>query len=228
MAFLLLVLENTAMEEQIISFFSQYAYEPYKVYGIITFLMVLSSFGLPVPEEVTLLSAGLVAYMAKHPGEYPPPFEGAIGVETFNIALVAFLAVFLSDFLVFSLGKFFGPKIFASKIMSKLKPESKQKIFKWTKKYGAFAGGIFRFTPGLRFPGHLACGMLGTKTWKFMAVDGTAALISVPTQVYLISAYGREIFSTIKEFKIWFFSFLAIVVVIWLIRKLWFKLRATA
>tara|TARA_R110000868_G_scaffold351700_1_gene612953 strand:+ start:3138 stop:3794 length:657 start_codon:yes stop_codon:yes gene_type:complete len=217
-----------AMEEQILGFFAQYAYEPLTVYGIIVVLMVLSSFGLPVPEEVTLLSAGLVAHMAAHPGEYPPPFEGAHGVQTLNVAIVAFMAVFLSDFLVFSLGKYFGPKIFASKFMKRLSPEAKDKIFKWTRKYGAFAGGIFRFTPGLRFPGHLACGMLGTKTWKFVTVDGIAALISVPTQVYLISYYGREILSTVREFKIWFFSALAIFIVIWAVKKLWTKRRANA
>lgn len=216
------------MEQWIIETFSQYAYQPYMVYGIIVTLMVLSSFGLPAPEEITLLSAGLVAHMAKHPAEYPPPFEGAVGVETLNVAIVAFFAVFLSDFLVFSLGKYFGPKIFASKFMSKLSEENKQKIFSWTKKYGAFAGGIFRFTPGLRFPGHLACGMLGTKTWKFVAVDGIAALISVPTQVYLISHYGREILSTVREFKIWFFGALAIFLVIWGIRKLWHKRKVQA
>lgn len=216
------------MEEQILGFFAQYAYAPLTVYGIIVVLMVLSSFGLPVPEEVTLLSAGLVAHMAAHPAEYPPPFEGAVGVQTLNVAIVAFLAVFLSDFLVFSLGKYFGPKIFASKFMKKLSPEAKDKIFKWTRKYGAFAGGIFRFTPGLRFPGHLACGMLGTKTWKFVTVDGIAALISVPTQVYLISYYGREILSTVREFKIWFFSALAVFIVIWALKKLWTKSRARA
>ncbi len=213
------------MEEQILGFFAQYAYQPYMVYGIIIVLMLLSSFGLPVPEEVTLLSAGLVAHMAKHPLEYPPPYEGAPGVETFSVALVAFLAVFLSDFLVFSLGKYFGPKIFASKLMAKLSDESKDKIFAWTRRYGAFAGGIFRFTPGLRFPGHLACGMLGTKTWKFVAVDGFAALISVPTQVYLISHYGREILTTVREFKIWFFGILAVVITVWAVRKLMAKRR---
>lgn len=216
------------MEQQILDFFQQFAYQPYMVYGLVVTLMILSSFGLPAPEEITLLSAGLVAHMAQHPDLYPPPYEGAVGVKTFNVAVVAFFAVFLSDFLVFWLGKYFGPKIFASKFMSKLSEENKQKIFTWTRKYGAFAGGIFRFTPGLRFPGHMACGMLGTKTWKFVAVDGFAALISVPTQVYLISHYGKHILGTIREFKIWFFSALAIFVVVWLIRKLWLKRKAKA
>ncbi len=209
------------MEEQILGFFAQYAYSPLIVYGIIVMLMVLSSFGLPVPEEVTLLSSGLVAHMANHPAEYPPPYEGAVGVQTLNVDIVAFFAVFLSDFLVFSLGKHFGPKIFESKALRKLSPEAKARIFSWTKKYGAFAGGIFRFTPGLRFPGHLACGMLGTKTWKFVAVDGFAALISVPTQVYLISYYGREILTTVREFKIWFFGALTVFIIIWGLKKLW-------
>lgn len=60
---------------------------------------------------------------------------------------------------------------------------------------------IFRFTPGVRFPGHLSCGMMGISPWTFLAADGLAALISVPTQVYLFAHYGEVILSTIKQVK---------------------------
>lgn len=60
---------------------------------------------------------------------------------------------------------------------------------------------IFRFTPGVRFPGHLSCGMMGISAWTFLAADGLAALISVPTQVYLFAHYGEVILSTIKTIK---------------------------
>src|SRR5690606_30064114 len=98
-------------EAGLIAFFSQYAYEPMYVYGFIVAFMFASSFGLPVPEELTLISAGLVAHMAHSPEIYPPPYEGAVGVNVFTLSIVCFMAVFLSDLTVYFIGKFFGTHI---------------------------------------------------------------------------------------------------------------------
>ena len=87
-------------EAGLIQFFAQYAYEPTYVYTFICCFMLAASFGLPIPEELTLVSAGLVAYMANHPNEFPPPSSGAHGVDTFTLCVVCFLAVFLSDMVV--------------------------------------------------------------------------------------------------------------------------------
>ena len=43
--------------------------------------------------------------------------------------------------------------------------------------------------------------MMGISVWTFVAADGLAALISVPTQVYLFATYGEVILSTIKQVK---------------------------
>ena len=51
----------------IIAFFLDYAHQPHYVYAAIIVLMLASSFGLPFPEEVTLLSAGLLAYIGSNP-----------------------------------------------------------------------------------------------------------------------------------------------------------------
>ena len=44
----------------LIEFFAAYAYQPMLVYSFIVLFMTASSFGLPIPEEMTLVSAGLV------------------------------------------------------------------------------------------------------------------------------------------------------------------------
>lgn len=208
----------------LIAFFSQFAYEPMKVYGFIILFMFMSSFGLPVPEELVLVSAGLVAYLAHNPDLFPPPYEGAIGVNVLTLCLVCFLAVFMSDFLVFSIGKFFGARIVKTKFFQKqVAGEGFNRINSFFQKYGGLACGIFRFTPGLRFPGHLSCGLLGISPWTFIAVDGLAAFISVPTQVYFVSTYGDVILSKIKEFKLLVISVLAVVFVVWLARKIYLK-----
>ena len=96
------------IEEQIINFFQQYAYEPGIVYAAIVTLMVLSSFGLPIPEEVTLVSTGFLAYIGTKPDLYLPPYEGAPTVDPYTASIVCLLAVFISDYLIFLLGKFLG------------------------------------------------------------------------------------------------------------------------
>ena len=63
-------------EDQLLLWFSQYAHSPMLVYSIVVGLMIASSFGLPVPEEITLVSVGLVAYMGSRPDLFPPPTKG--------------------------------------------------------------------------------------------------------------------------------------------------------
>ncbi|MEK6628297.1 MAG: DedA family protein [Bdellovibrionota bacterium] len=197
-----------------------YAYEPMWVYSFIIIMMLLSSVGLPLPEEATLVSVGLLAYMGAQPQMYPPPFVGAPHVEAETAALVAFLAVFFADFLVYSIGRIYGRKIFDWKpVRSVLSEENRVKIEMWTEKYGAYACGIFRFTPGLRFPGHLACGMLKFPAWKFCLIDGIAAAISVPTQVLLLAYYGDYILKFFKQFKIGLLCILLVVVSYFLYKK---------
>lgn len=190
-------------QEMLIQFFGQFAYEPLTVYALLVGLMVLSSFGFPVPEEVTLVSVGLVAFFATHPEIYPPPYPDASPVSPLGLAIVAFFAVFLSDVLVYALGRRLGYRAIRHRFFRRLISRKNIRRFeKWSSKYGALAAGIFRFTPGLRFPGHFMCGASKLPFTKFAAVDGTAALLSVPTQVLLIAFYGEEILSVLKQLKI--------------------------
>lgn len=208
-------------EAAILEFFATYAYQPHMVYLFIVCFMTASSFGLPIPEEMILISAGLVAFMAEHPALYPPPTPDAQGVNLVLLAVICFVAVLGSDLFIYFIGRVYGKKLVRSKFFtSKIGEERFQKINEIFNRYSYWACGIFRFTPGVRFPGHMTCGLMGVPLWQFLAVDGTAALISVPTQVYLVATYGEVILDKIKEFKIILFSILAILFVIWSIRKL--------
>lgn len=201
-----------------------YAYEPTWIYIFLITMMLLSAVGLPFPEEATLVSVGLLAYMGMHPDLYPPPYEGAPHVNPKTAAMVAFLAVVFSDFLIYSIGRFYGRRIFDWKpIKSVLSEDNRIKIEDWTHKYGAYACGIFRFTPGLRFPGHLACGMLKFSAWKFALIDGFAALISVPTQILLLAYYGDTILKFIKQFKIVLLVIIVIVAIYFVYKKYFAK-----
>lgn len=201
-----------------------YAYEPMWVYSFTVIMMMLSAVGLPLPEEATLVSVGILAYMGSHPDKFPPPFAGAPHVDPETAAVVAFLAVFLSDFLIYGIGRVFGRRIFDWRpIRSVLSEENRNRIEEWTQKYGAYACGIFRFTPGLRFPGHLACGMLKFPAWKFAVIDGIAAGVSVPTQILLLAYYGEPILKFFKQFKIVLLIVFALIALYFIYRKFFTK-----
>lgn len=205
-------------------FFSEYAYQPGFVYGFIVCFMLASSFGFPVPEELVLISAGLVGYMSHHPEKFPPPYPGAESVNVVTLCIVSFLAVMGSDCLVYFIGKYFGGRIIKTKFFQKsVAGEGFNKINVFFQKYGGLACGIFRFTPGLRFPGHLSCGLLGIPVWKFVLIDALVAAVSVPTQVYFVAKYGEVILNKLAEFKMYVLVACVVIFVVWLGRKIYLK-----
>lgn len=79
--------------------------------------------------------------------------------------------------------------------------------------------GVFRFTPGIRFPGHMCCGFMGVPAWKFILIDGAAALLTVPTQVLLVAYYGDVILDYIKQFKIALLVVLVAIIFLWIFKR---------
>jgi membrane protein DedA with SNARE-associated domain len=216
------------MQYVISHFFSQYAYSPGLVYGAVCGFMLLSAFGLPLPEELILVSAGLVGYMSINPHEFPPPYPGAHHVNIFVLAAVSFLAVLGSDYLIFHLGAKLGPKLFRVRWFARMLNEAKlQKIQNWMWEYGYWMVFLFRFTPGVRFPGHLTCGAMGLSKWRFMAVDSLAAGISVPTQVLLVAIYGETILKYVGRGKLVVVGSVSIALGFFLLTK-WLARRSDA
>ncbi|MES3038256.1 MAG: DedA family protein [Bdellovibrionota bacterium] len=208
-------------QEPIFVWLAQFAYQPHYVYLGLVGMMLASAFGLPVPEEVTLVSVGILTFMGTRPDLFPPPYPGAPVINVHEAALLAFFSVFLSDFLIYGIGRKWGRPILNHPRTRKfITEEMVNRVERWTKKYGPVACFIFRFTPGIRFPGHLACGILRFEAWKFLAIDGLAALISVPTQIYLLAWYGESVLEKFKEFKIALFSIFGLVIIFLVVRKI--------
>lgn len=213
--------------EPVFVWMSQFAFQPNLVYGAIVAMMFLSAVGLPVPEEVTLLSVGLLAFMGANPHLFPPPFEGAPVINPTEAAIVATFAVFSADFFIYWVGRIWGRKLLNHPRMMKIvSPALLQKAEDFTRKYGALATGMFRFTPGIRFPGHLLCGTLRFSAWKFATIDGIAVAISVPTQILLLAHYGEPILVTLKKFKLVVLALLGLAIVAWIAVKLRDRYRA--
>ncbi len=191
------------IEQSLLNFLLFFAYDPITFYSLIVLIMALATFGLPVSEEVVIVSAGLAVYMGAHPELYPPPVS-AVGpalspVQPLTTALVCFLSVFLTDLMVYMMGFVFRGKIINHPLIKKrILQKRKEKIDLWITKYGYFVSGFFRFTPGLRFIGYLTCGVVRIPILKFILFNGGVALLVVPSQVLLVSHYGEAIMENLK------------------------------
>ena len=210
-----------SIEQYILQLLTASAYDPVTFYGIIIVVMTLATFGLPISEEVVIISAALATHMGAHPELYPPPFFAIESVHTpvqpTTTALVCFLSVFLSDMLVYMIGFIFREKINNHPLIKKIiSQERKDKINFWISKYGHFALGILRFTPGLRFIGYLTCGAVRIPIHKFILINGGVALLVIPSQVFIISLYGEAIIKNLKSITIilaaLFCTFIAIMI----------------
>lgn len=215
--------------EWIFQILQGYAYEPVFIYLLVFGMMIASGFGFPLPEEVTIVSVGILAYMGAHPEDFPPPYEGARAIQGYEAAIVTLLAVVFADILVFYLGRRFGrPLLQRPRIREMFGEKVMARVNSWMAKYGIFAAFIFRFTPGLRFPAHIAMGASQFPMWQFALMDGMAAMISVPTQILLIYHYGEQILDLFQRFKLVVAGAVVLLVIYLLVKKIYtlFRVRS--
>jgi membrane protein DedA with SNARE-associated domain len=200
-------------EDIIRTYLLEISHYPVQLYIGVILILFASSFGLPLPEEVVLLTSGAVAYLALAESRetgLPPDVSPEL------LATICFAAVFLSDLLVFSLGRRYGIKVLRRRPFSLLiSGRALARVRAATRKYGAWACAIFRFTPGIRFPGHFICGSMKISYTTFFLTDGVAALLTVPTQVMFMAYYGDEILVYIKQLKVAILIMFAVAFLVW-------------
>jgi membrane protein DedA with SNARE-associated domain len=162
--------------QELINFFSAYGY--YAVFGV----LLLCGFGLPIPEDITLVAGGVIS-----------------GLDFTNVHImlvVSFLGVMIGDGTMFLLGRIYGSRILEFKLVKKLiTPERYIQVQEKFEKYGNWVLFAARFMPGLRSPIFMTAGISGKISFlRFFAMDGLAALLSVPIWVYLgyFGAHERD------------------------------------
>lgn len=155
------------MLEFLIDFFTDYGY--IAVFAI----LVLCGFGLPIPEDITLVAGGVISGLG-YTNEHIMFFVGMAGV-------------LIGDSTMFILGRLFGYRIQRIKLFRKiLSPRRFSQIQRKFKQYGLGLLFVARFLPGLRSPIFLVAGMSRRISYfTFIFMDGLAALISVPVWSYL-------------------------------------------
>ncbi|OOF69806.1 DedA family protein [Rodentibacter caecimuris] len=155
--------------EFLINFFSDYGY------WAVLFVLIICGFGVPIPEDITLVSGGVIA------GLYP----NEINVHV--MLIVSMIGVLVGDSCMYWLGRIYGVKILRFRLMRKLVTLQRLKMVREKfERYGSRVLFVARFLPGLRAPIYVISGITRRVSYfRFLLIDFFAAIISAPIWVYL-------------------------------------------
>ena len=159
--------------------------DPASVHLTLAGILLLCGLGLPIPEDISLISGGYMAHL------------GVVNVHT--VFLVCLAAVLGGDCAAFFLGRFFGRRILGWGPAQRLFSARKQlRVRAYFRKYGSKVIFVGRFLPGLRFSIFFSAGTLHVRPAVFLSTTRLAALLSVPFLVYLAWIFGEHIDRVIR------------------------------
>ncbi len=138
---------------------------PWGLVGVMGVLL-LSSVGLPVPEELTLATAGVLA--------------GRGHALLVLAVLASYLGVLTGDALVWRIGRQVGA---SERLVSMVGGARFARISEAYGRYGAWLVLLVRPLPGMRVPVYLVAGATGMPLRRFVMVDAVAAAVTVPFYV---------------------------------------------
>lgn len=180
-----------------------------KAYLLIFGVLLISGLGVPLPEDISLITAGILVSLNKM------SFLGA--------CIIGFLGVMAGDCILFFLGYYMGEKAFQLPLLKKIFTAKRIKLASSkvnnNSKLICFTA---RFLPGLRSPIFLTAGTLKVKPLTFLLLDGGAALFSVPLWVFVGTWFGNNIDAILKfstKANGYFLAFLLLAIIIYLVIK---------
>ncbi len=149
-------------------------------YGLVAVFvaLILTPLGLPIPEDVTLLAAGMLTELTDVPVR--------------DALVVGYIGVLGGDVIGWTFGRRVGlhPTGFIARLVG---PEDIERISKFYRRYGAWAIVLARQVPGMRLPAFFFAGASGVPLPRFLVIDGAAAVITVGVFVSLGRMFADDL-----------------------------------
>lgn len=166
--------------ERLIGIFAEHGYVS------VFIALLLCGAGVPLPEDITLVAGGVIA---------------GLGYANVHVMVgVTMVGVLVGDASMFLLGHHFGSRILRLPLFAWLLPPARYaKVQRKFERYGNRMMFVARFLPGMRTAVFITAGATHRVSfWRFILLDGLAALISVPLWVYLgyLGADNRDWLAT--------------------------------
>jgi membrane protein DedA with SNARE-associated domain len=155
---------------------------PFGAYMWLFSILLLCGFGLPIPEDISLIAAGYLSYPNRE------QFQG-VQLNVHMAFAVCFAAVLAGDTIAFFFGRRYGRRVLASNLARRyFTPRRQLRVRAYFRKFGSKVVLVGRFTPGT----------LHVRPAVFFIYDFVAAAFSVPVLVYVARIFGGQIDSVIK------------------------------
>lgn len=151
-------------------------------------LLIVCGLGVPIPEDIILISGGFIAQEAGH--------------KPWGMMLAGLIGILLGDSVIYFLGRHFGES-FAQRPFSRrfLTPERLERVRVLFRNHGEKMIIAARFMPGVRAVTFFTAGTTRVPYFHFILFDGLAALVSAPLWVYLGYRFGPKVVEWAHQFQ---------------------------
>jgi membrane protein DedA with SNARE-associated domain len=168
-------------------------------YVFVFLVLLMCGFGLPMPEDVILVTGGVLAWLAS-----PLDSVTLVGMATDpgleKMAAVGLAGILAGDSVIYWMGRKLGARVAEFRLLRRLVPPEKlEEVEKRLRRRGKVVVVIARYLPGLRAPTYFAVGHSRLPYWEFLLFDGLAALVSAPLWVCLGFWFGDDIERAARE-----------------------------
>ena len=191
-------------------------------YIAIALVLFLAGLGVPIPEDIPLIYGGVLSG------------QGHMNVYIHFAVSMTFILV--GDLSLYLIGRRLAAKRLQKNAQSALtptddaldaltptrwerlaSPERLAKVQGYFNKYGSWSVFLGRFVAGVRGAVFLTAGMGGFPLWRFLLLDGLAALISVPLWIalgYWAGARWELLLEQAKTYQLYLLGALTLALII--------------
>jgi membrane protein DedA with SNARE-associated domain len=183
-------------------------------YGGVFAALLLAGFGLPMPEEIPIVTGGAMVGHDAQELKYHEDVAGAIGggpiayldpmpaglTRWWIMLPLCIVGVVLADSVLYFVGRMWGPALLRSKWVQKrvLPPDKQAKIEANFAKNGILILLGARLTPGIRTPVFLMAGILRMPLSRFLLADALYAIPGVNLLFWLSYWFTDQFVEAIK------------------------------
>ena len=167
-------------------------------YAAVFGLLLVAGVGVPIPEELTQLTAGVLSH------------EGYLRLP---ITLpVVWAGILAGDTVLFLLARRHGPRALESRAARRvLTPARREKLERHFARHAFLTVAVARHAGGLRFAAFALAGATGVRTATFVLADGLSALISVPVVVGAGYVFAHHLGQARRDIRLLELGILAVV-----------------
>ena len=192
----------------------QWIVQNFTYLGIFSVLFV-AALGVPIPEEVPIVTAGVLAQAE---------------LARWWIALpVCVLGVLCGDVVLYWSGRYWGEQLLNWRIVRLvLNPEREARLKAALRRHAGKTVFAVRHIIGLRAAAFLTAGIAHVPFWKFLAADGSAAALGIPISfglAYFFADQLEEVMADVHRVQRWIGLFAVVVIAIGLGLFVWRRNR---